>query len=325
MDRSSRGLAEQQNPQGSQYLAEQERHPARPSFSTLREVYKQYYLQDSEDSRDQDVAAYVQALELERESALKRVKALKIDYDSVLEQFQSLRSSVKAMIKKKDPNSSAEDWENVSAYIGRVLDHVHEQHTHIKEKETAIRELNEKSQNQKNFYEGQITAQREAHEKKQKDVEEGHNGELRKKDVDHVDAVARLEDAHQAAVARLNDTIATLQSELFIPGTHFQPLTDSECKSRLGLIRTRVHSLARSYRLNDGHAYGDLFNQAEFVRSTEGKDYMYVVDASIWKVLFNGVFSSPFRVFGQHGEMFTASWEQLFGTGKSTLLSLHNL
>lgn len=320
IDRGTQALAEQQKPQDVQNLAEEEEPPAPPSLLTLREVYKHYHVEDSIEPKDRDVAAYVQALDSERESAMTQAQVFQKNHDSLWAQVRSLRSSVRSVIAEKDPSSRAENLENMPAYIGRLLDRVQNQAEVIDQKVVQIVELNTESRNQKTIHAQQIKAQENTHILKQQELEEEleeeRQAELRRKENAHKKAVATLEDAHKDAIARLDATIATLQSGLLTVGSRFQSLTDSDCKSRFGLIRTLVHSLGPSPPVIDAHGYGDLFDRAEFVRNTKGDHFMYLLDASIWRILFDGIFSSPFRVFGKQGEKFTSSWEQLFGAGE---------
>ena len=315
----SQDLAERQNPQDFQNLAEQEEPPARPSFSTLQEVYKQYHLEESTEPKDHDVAAYVQALDSEFRSAMTRAEALQFDHDAGWKKLQSLHSSVKSVVEDKDPSPKSDKWDNIPAYISRLLDRVKKQSEIIDQKQGEIGELKIQSQRQKDIHEQRIRAQEGTYKKEKQELEEKHKLELREKDDAHDAAVARLEKSHRSAVAGLDATIATLQSGLLTTGSRFQPLTDSECKSRLGLIRTLVYSLAPSSPIIDARAYGDFFDRAES-RNSEGEGNMYVLEASIWSILFNGIFSSPFRVFGKHGEIFMSSWKQLFGAGEFILL-----
>jgi hypothetical protein len=312
--RGSQGLPEQQIVQDFQNLAGQEEPPAPPappSLPALREVYKQYYVEDSIEPKDRNVAAYIQALESERRSAIEEARDSRRRLEQKHAQFRNLFSSVISVIEKNDPLSRDLRWEQVPKYIEKLCEEVNRKAEVIEQKQREIEKLSAQTISLAN----EMQILKGNHDIKELELEKKREHDLQKKEVAHLEAVDHLKVAYKTEIARHQTTISTLQSEMLAAGSRFQPITDSSWKNRLGLIRTLVHSLAHSSPVIDAREYGHVIDRAEFAQTTEGKE-MYLLDASIWKILLDGIFSSPFRVFGKYGEIIMSHWEQIFGAGE---------
>jgi len=91
----------------------------------------------------------------------------------------------------------------------------------------------------------------------------------------------------------------------------FEPMPDRELKQQLSVLKNRVATLARSPSGVDAEQTGQAFRQSAFIQIAP-HHHKLVLESSFWDILIDGIFLSPFKVFGDCGERFTVTWSQLF-------------
>jgi len=64
----------------------------------------------------------------------------------------------------------------------------------------------------------------------------------------------------------------------------------------------------------DPDRLGEAFGQVSFIQSGKKQGRKYILESVLWTILAEGFFAHPFSVFGDHGDLLSTTWIQLFGT-----------
>jgi hypothetical protein len=115
---------------------------------------------------------------------------------------------------------------------------------------------------------------------------------------------------HEQKVKLENDK-AVLSKGLLATVDRFQPITDHMLGSRFMQLKGSVRTLARS-PLDDAEGLGEAFDQRAFAQIAPRRHHKFILESTFWSILVDGIFSTPFRVFGSYGEHFAHTWSQLF-------------
>ena len=119
--------------------------------------------------------------------------------------------------------------------------------------------------------------------------------------------------------SRLEHNLETLQKSLLSNMERFRPTQDDELISNFESLASAIKVITR-----DVPSSADCNNLAkEFAHYTliDGvsvsywKDRLhrkYLLEAAIWSILMDTIFSTPFYVFGKYADLFTTEWKQLF-------------
>jgi hypothetical protein len=168
----------------------------------------------------------------------------------------------------------------------------------------------------KENHEKEVDDQQNRHDKQITDMASGYEERLYGRQTQYDREIAELVDGYEK---RLDDQKVTLENEkgILLKGlsnaaNRFQPTPDSEFQNRFKVLKGLVGTLARSPMDVDGTTLGQAFDQLAFVQYAPRRHHKFLLESSLWVILMEGIFSTPFKVFGDYGEHLAATWGQLF-------------
>jgi len=176
-------------------------------------------------------------------------------------------------------------------------------HLHAKISDMQQKHDSEKEQMRKDFDSRKLQLER------QKTEEEARlKSEFEKKK-------AQLEAAHAAETKHLRKDIEAYTKAL-LARDEFKPMPDTEIKARFQDLAEEVDTLARlEWKPNQK----EWTNQA--LRGLSGNDRLLkkqILQDSVWVILHETIFCSPFRVFGEEGRSLESQWNDVYGKGWSS-------
>jgi len=118
-------------------------------------------------------------------------------------------------------------------------------------------------------------------------------------------------DLHQQRV-KLETDMTLLQQAFLTTVDRFQPLEDSVLQFRFRNLKNAVGRIARTRLEVDSEGLARAFDQRSFIQMAEKRHHKFVLESTLWSILIQGFFSTPFRVLGDNGNSFAVTWSQLF-------------
>ena len=130
----------------------------------------------------------------------------------------------------------------------------------------------------------------------------------------------QLEAHYTAQVTNVMIEVEALKSEL-TEREHINGLTDSELSEQLELLTNNVREVSRvRWDTTNEHFWPYKETTIEGVPNPR-KLKQQIVQSSIWTILFEQIFYTPFHAFAEEGAAMQREWTRLYGTGKLTNFS----
>lgn len=171
--------------------------------------------------------------------------------------------------------------------------------------ENVIQSLQKHAEKRENDFKLEKMQLEEAHRFKQDELKEHFKAHE-----------SQLKQAHKEQQERLQKDIQS-RNKALIARENYSPITDGELKSMFsGLVR-EVDALARLKWTSNRSPWSDeLLSQ---ISDTTKRLQKQILKDTIWDILFEHVFCSPFRVFGKEGSVLESQWNKAFGKGRLAL------
>ncbi len=306
----------------------------------LHERYQKHESRESFQERYDDVVQYVQALEEEQRAAATQLGYLNVE----LEDTNKIFSNISTVVEQWRPENQAV-WRNLTDPMGipnyikmlhqkyeeqygiagsyaqriRELDaEITRNREDIRTKGLEVMRLNEEIVQATRAHEDTISQITAEHSGTVTALQESYREQTQQKQRNFDDTCRKLKESHNMEKSRLQNALLTT-----VDG--FKPMADAVCKAHLEDLRSSIHTLAFLDVDIGPENPGGLESQVALLQSPERKDYKNALEGCIWQIIFKGVFSTPFSVFGSYGEALMATWAQLFETGRFALkLALHD-
>lgn len=119
--------------------------------------------------------------------------------------------------------------------------------------------------------------------------------------------------------SRLEHNLETLQKSLLSNVERFRPTQDDELisnfeslASAIKVITRDVPSSADCNKLAKEFAHYTLIDGVSVSYWKDRLHRKYLLEAAIWSILMDTIFSTPFYVFGKYADLFTTEWKELF-------------
>ena len=119
--------------------------------------------------------------------------------------------------------------------------------------------------------------------------------------------------------SRLEHNLETLQKSLLSNVERFRPTQDDELinnfeslASAIKVITRDVPSSADCNKLAKEFAHYTLIDGVSVSYWKDRLYRKYLLEAAIWSILMDTIFSTPFYVFGKYADLFTTEWKLLF-------------
>jgi hypothetical protein len=157
---------------------------------------------------------------------------------------------------------------------------------------------------------GQLDQERKGKAKEIERIQNAHDAEKRKMRED-------FEVEKTGLVRGLKETVESLKGAL-VERDHFKTMSDHELARRFQDISIEVDEFAR-VQWDSGQESlwpfpGQSFRKSENQRRTK----QYIIQNTLWVVLYESIFCTPFRILGNQGKSLEATWIEKFGQGKPT-------
>jgi chromosome segregation ATPase len=123
---------------------------------------------------------------------------------------------------------------------------------------------------------------------------------------------AQLETAHAAETKRLRRDIEAYSEDL-LARDDFKPMPDNDIKARFQDLAQEIDTLARLEWKPNQKGWTD-----RVLRLLSGNQRLLkkqILQDSVWVILHDNIFCSPFRVFGEEGRPLESQWNDEYGKG----------
>jgi len=130
---------------------------------------------------------------------------------------------------------------------------------------------------------------------------------------------ARMREASEVRETRLvrglKETVESLKGAL-MERDHFKAMCDNELANRFQVISLEVDEFARVQWDNGRESNWPFPRQSLRKSANERRTKQYVIQNSLWVILYERIFCTPFCVLGNEGKSLEAKWIETFGQGK---------
>ena len=158
-------------------------------------------------------------------------------------------------------------------------------------------------------------------------LEDKHKREIVELKLTHENLVDVLNIDHQKELtdlkSKLDEDIRTLQVALMSFVDRFQPRPDNELRLQLDELRASVGRVARSPLDVEAEELGERLNRTTFVRLAPPRHHKFALESSIWAILMDGMFASPFTIFDDYSGHVSTLWSRIVQDGISYLFWLY--
>jgi hypothetical protein len=303
----------------------------RTQMKFLEELFEDFKTRKTPESQDYGVVQYVEVLRSKNETLVERCSNAEMELEERDLALRNIRDKMMSLIHKLHPEDidkmSRGGSPTTSTILGFLLTRYEGLYNEIGKLEIRMRDLERQMLDQKSSHENevarikadcrnQIQYAQSSHAREKARLKENHEKEVDDQQNRHDREIAELVDGYEK---RLDDQKATLENEkgILLKGlsnaaNRFQPTPDSEFQNRFKDLKGLVGTLARSPMDVDGTTLGQAFDQPAFVQYAPRRHHKFLLESSLWVILMEGIFSTPFKVFGDYGEHLAATWGQLF-------------
>lgn len=147
---------------------------------------------------------------------------------------------------------------------------------------------------------------------RQQQIESSLNQKLADMESEFKAKTSRLKQEFAVQHDRLRGDIESLNGAL-LTRDRFIPIGDHELESRFLDLAEEIDQLARfEWHFEQSDWTGHLLSR--FSKNPKRLKKELLQD-SLWMILYEGIFCSPFRVFGEEGRNLEAQWNDAFGKG----------
>jgi hypothetical protein len=150
-----------------------------------------------------------------------------------------------------------------------------------------------------------------------------HRREINDLNLEHAHFTSILTTDHEKALTdlrfRLEEDIRVLQEAVTSFADRFQPKSDEDLRLELDDLKGWVGRVARSPLNVDGEELGERLNQTTFIQLVPKRHHKFALESRIWAILMDGIFATPFKLFGDYSSRSSTLWSQLVQESMSYL------
>ena len=221
-------------------------------------------------------------------------RRMKEDHDSVVHHFEDVIRSLHMDVEKRKKEFELEKM--------RMKD---DHDSAVRHLEDVIGSVQRDVEKRKKEFELEKMQLKESHKFIQEKLKENFN-----------DHESRLKQTHKQQQERLQKDIQS-RNKALIARESYSPITDGELKSMFSSLVRQVDNLARLKWTINQSPWPD--EELSRISDTPKRLQKQIMKETIWDILYEQVFCSPFRVFGTEGSVLESEWNTAFRDGKSAL------
>jgi uncharacterized protein (DUF3084 family) len=154
--------------------------------------------------------------------------------------------------------------------------------------------------------------------KRQIERSEGLDQTIQQKGIEFQDKTRKMKEQSRMELDAMEREVRELEKKLIMGGDYFQPKPDSELRQQFSDLQAKVRSFAENSVPAD-EASRQVFAEdlgRKFQQLIHIPHLKYFSEEALWAVLIDKVFSTPFKVFGTHGDNLLHPWLNFFADGK---------
>lgn len=215
-------------------------------------------------------------------------------------------------LQKRLEGEIAQKERDCSDRVSRLEDFLKakQQQYEMDKKQTATRYHNDKAATERNLTAtiNNLYAEKNA-------MREGHDKEMNEMREDHNAIVVALGKQREEEQRSLREQVQSLKGAL-VNRDGFKAMSDHKLASCFQELTCDVDALARA-RWDIGRVRTWPFPDEAFLKSENPRmDKQYLVQNTIWVILYEKIFFTPFRVLRMKGKSLEQQWMAKFGQGK---------
>ncbi|KAF2472649.1 uncharacterized protein BDR25DRAFT_341566 [Lindgomyces ingoldianus] len=141
---------------------------------------------------------------------------------------------------------------------------------------------------------------------------------IQQKEREFQDRMRKMEEKSRRELDAMEREVRELEKKLIMGGDYFQPKPDSELRQQFSDLQAKVRSFAENSVPAD-EAIRQAFAEdlgRKFQHPIHIPHLKYFSEEALWAVLIDKVFSTPFKVFGTHGDNMLHPWLNFFADGQ---------
>ena len=183
----------------------------------------------------------------------------------------------------------------------------------------SLKATSERSDNLEVLFNSYVSL-RETNASRKQEIE-GLNAQLREKDMEMLDQKIKLEEKSKRELEAKDRELKDLEKKLIIGADYFQPKPDSELSGQFDSLQAIIRTFAE-----DAHpGRAEHIRKLPFAKKTERKlgrplqstELVHFLEQSLWTIIIDKAFLTPFSVFGKHAEGLVSYWLNFFPEGPS--------
>lgn len=321
-----------------------------PALEELQQVFEHLKRDQHFRSNFSDVIQYVQALQAENNKLARSRNEL-----------DSLGNTAMSLISKLHPASVIEEMAQKDQFTaGGALNFLLGHYTSLWEandsqrvtintidgdnkrlrQELGRQDMSHRQQVEQisRDYQGRLDREERRHSDEKEEITTLHHNQLHKLEGKYKREIAELKLTHENLVddlnidhqkeltdlkSKLDEDIGTLQEALMSFVDRFQPRPDNELRSQFEELRASVGRVARSPLDAEAEELGERLNRTTFVQLAPPRHHKFALESSIWAILMDGMFASPFTIFDDYSGHVSTLWSQIVQHGISHLFWLY--
>lgn len=229
--------------------------------------------------------------------------------------------------ENKGLDSKVVDLENIVFDLRNELDAYQQTMERVEQK---MRKKEAEYQQEKNHLHTQVTDAINLREAMKCDMEAYHHGVVNTLRKDHDKEMQKLTERHNTKVSELGDELLRMESMFLTNVGRFLPMSNSAFQKRFTDLKKLVENVARNLPEVEGDVMGRTFTEtsfvqaAEFVKIAHKKHWRFLLEGTFWNIVMQGLFATPFSIFGAYGDDYLDYWRDLFEKRKLYSLSSCN-
>ncbi|OCK87388.1 uncharacterized protein K441DRAFT_701266 [Cenococcum geophilum 1.58] len=194
-----------------------------------------------------------------------------------------------------------------------------------------IKQLNQKLQWTRKDFDQQLAAEKGKHQVEKDRLEDEiarlissakeEKAQMRKSFRDKEDQLKKDFEAQSVGLKIENEEL----KGALVARDHSRSLTDPELASRFEILASQVGEFSRIRWDTGREAYWPFPERTlqQLHRENTRKLKQQIVQSSIWVILYDNIFYSPFQVFGEEGKVLNREWTEAFGRSQSSTAAPH--
>lgn len=151
------------------------------------------------------------------------------------------------------------------------------------------------------------------YQKRRLTLEQTHQKELRALGQTHRTNIDDLSQQHSADVQHERLKVKAAEEDMRMSVDYFQALQDDELRNRFYKLSIEVENLSRLPPASDFIYRVKMMGiDIPSLDVLPGRDQKLLLQSILWTVIVNGIFRTPFQVFGTYGDSVFQTWTTLF-------------